>query len=101
MGLKAEPLRPEDARELEPSLSPELEAAALRPEEASIDNRAFTRALLIAAKKSGVEIFAGNGVTGIVKEGGSLHGLETRKRNGQREVDCNCRRDVFPPRSKA
>jgi glycine oxidase len=34
MGLKAEPLRPEDARELEPSLSPELEAAALRPDEA-------------------------------------------------------------------
>ena len=69
MGLKAEPLRPEDARELEPSLSPELEAAALRPEEASIDNRAFTHAMLSAAKKSGVEIFTGKSVTGIMKEG--------------------------------
>jgi glycine oxidase len=76
MGLKAEPLRPEDARELEPSLSPELEAAALRPDEASIDNRAFTRALLIAAKKSGVEIFAGTGVTAIVQEGGRCTGLK-------------------------
>jgi glycine oxidase len=76
MGLKAEPLRPEDARELEPSLSPELDAAALRPEEASIDNRAFTKALLSAAKKSGVAIFAGSSVTGIVREGGRCTGLK-------------------------
>jgi glycine oxidase len=76
MGLKAEPLRPEDARELEPSLTLELEAAALRPDEASIDNRAFTRGLLSAAKKSGVEIFIGNSVTGIVNEGGRCTGLK-------------------------
>jgi glycine oxidase len=76
MGLKAEPLRPEDARELEPSLSPELEAAALRPEEASIDNRAFTHAMLSAAKNSGVEVFAGSNVTGIVKEGNRCIGLK-------------------------
>jgi glycine oxidase len=76
MGLKAEPLRPEDARELVPSLSPELEAAALRPEEASIDNRALTHAMLSAAKKSGVEVFAGKGVTGIVQEGGRCTGLK-------------------------
>jgi len=76
MGLKAEPLRPEDARELEPSLSPELEAAALRPDEASIDNRAFTHALLSAAKKSGVEIFSGKSVTGIVKERNRCAGLK-------------------------
>jgi glycine oxidase len=76
MGLKAEPLRPEDARELEPSISSELEAAALRPDEGSIDNRAFTRAMLIAAKKSGVEIFSGSSVTGIVQEGGRCTGLK-------------------------
>jgi glycine oxidase len=76
MGLKAEPLRPEDARELEPSLSSELEAAALRPEEASIDNRAFTKAMLSAAKRSGVEIFAGSSVTGIVQGGGRCTGLK-------------------------
>jgi glycine oxidase len=76
MGLKAEPLRPEDARELEPSLSPELEAAARRPEEASIDNRALTHAMLSAAKKSGVEIFAASKVTGIVQEGGRCVGLK-------------------------
>jgi len=76
MGLKAEPLRPEDARELEPSLSPELEAAALRPEEASIDNRALTHAMLSAAKNSGVEVFARTGVTGIVQEAGRCTGLK-------------------------
>jgi len=76
MGLKAEPLRPEDARELEPSLSQELEAAALRPEEGSIDNRAFTHAMLTAARKTGVEIFTGKGVTGFAKEGNSCVGLK-------------------------
>jgi glycine oxidase len=76
MGLKAEPLRPEDARELEPSLGLELEAAALRPDEASIDNRAFTRAMLNATAKSGVAIFAGTRVTGIVQEGGRCTGLK-------------------------
>ncbi len=74
MGLKAEPLRPEDARELEPSLSPELEAAALRPEEASIDNRAFTKAMLSAATKSGVEVFAGTGVTESFKKADAAPG---------------------------
>src|SRR5215467_11176882 len=70
LGLKAEPLRPEDARELEPSLSEELEAAVLRPEEASIDNRALTAALLEAARRSGVEFFPGNGAKAIRREGG-------------------------------
>ncbi|MBV8513748.1 MAG: glycine oxidase ThiO [Acidobacteria bacterium] len=78
MGLKAEPLRPEDARELEPSLSPELEAAALRPDEASIYKRAFTHAMLTAANKSGVEVFAGSNVTGIAKEGNRCAGLKLR-----------------------
>jgi glycine oxidase len=76
MGLKAEPLRPEDARELEPSLSQELEAAALRPEEASIDNRALTHAMLSAAKKSGVEVFAGSDVTGIAQDSERCTGLK-------------------------
>jgi len=46
LGLKAEPLRAADARELEPALSEEVEAAVLRPEEASVDNRALTDAIL-------------------------------------------------------
>src|SRR6266705_1423499 len=65
LGLKAEPLRAEDARELEPALSEEVEAAVLRPEEASVDNRALTAAILKAAQCNGAEIFSGNGAKAI------------------------------------
>lgn len=75
LGLKAEPLRAEDALELEPALSEEIEAAVLRPEEASIDNRAMTAAVLEAAKRSGAEFFPGSGVNAIRREGNCCKGL--------------------------
>jgi glycine oxidase len=76
LGLKAEPLRPDDARELEPALSPDVQAAALRPDEASVDNRALTQAVLHAARKSGVEIFPGHAARAIWREGNTCAGLE-------------------------
>jgi glycine oxidase len=76
LGLKAEPLRAEDARELEPALSPEIEVAALRPDEASVDNRALARAVMSAAQKNGVEVFPGHAVKAIWREGGRCAGLE-------------------------
>jgi glycine oxidase len=75
LGLKAEPLRPEDARELEPALCDELEAAVLRPEEASIDNRLLTPAVFEAAQRSGAEIFPASRVKGIWREGARCRGL--------------------------
>ena len=75
LGLKAEPLRAEDARELEPSLSEDLEAAVLRPDEASVDNRAMTQAVLEAARRSGVQFFPGSGAEAIWREGGRCVGL--------------------------
>ena len=75
LGLKAEPLRAEDARELEPALSDELEAAVLRPEEASIDNRLLTAAVFEAAQRSGAEIFPASRVKGIWREGARCRGL--------------------------
>ncbi|MGB2899953.1 MAG: glycine oxidase ThiO [Candidatus Acidiferrum sp.] len=78
LGLKAEPLRPEDARELEPALSEEVEAAVLRPDECSVDNRALTNAVLDAAKRSGAEITSGNGANAIWREGGRCRGLILR-----------------------
>jgi glycine oxidase len=75
LGLKAEPLRAEDALELEPALSQEIEAAVLRPEEASIDNRALTAAVLEAARRSGAEFFSGSGVKAIRREGNRCKGL--------------------------
>ncbi len=76
LGLNAEPLRPEEAREIEPALSPDLEAAALRPEEASIDNRALTQAVLRAAQKSGAQVFSGLGAEAISRQGGRCAGLK-------------------------
>src|SRR5437660_12327340 len=75
LGLNAEPLRAEDARELEPALSEEVEAAVLRPEEGSVDNRALTTAILKAAERSGAEIFSGDGAKAIWREGNRCAGL--------------------------
>ena len=78
LGLKAEPLRAEDARALEPSLSEDLEAAVLRPDEASIDNRALTSAVLEAARRSGVQFSSASGVEAIRREGGRCVGLNLK-----------------------
>jgi glycine oxidase len=70
LGLRAEAIRAEDARELEPVLSEEMEAGILRPDEASIDNRALTRAVLEAARRSGAKIFPGCRAAAIRDEEG-------------------------------
>ncbi|HUE54324.1 MAG TPA: glycine oxidase ThiO [Candidatus Udaeobacter sp.] len=75
LGLQAEPLRAEDARELEPALSEEVKAAVLRPQECSVDNRALTYAVLEAAKRSGTEIFSGNAARAIWRDGNRCAGL--------------------------
>ena len=75
LGLKAEPLRAEDARELEPALSEDVEAAVLRPDECSVDNRALTSAVLDAAQRSGAEVFPGKGAKAIWREGDRCRGL--------------------------
>src|SRR5437773_940220 len=79
--LEPEPLRAEDARELEPALSEEVEAAVLRPDEASVDNRALTAAILEAAQRSGVEIFSGNGAKAIWREKNHCAGLVLQNEN--------------------
>ena len=75
LGLKAEPVSADDAREMEPALSPEVEAAVFRPDEACIDNRALTKAVLTATERSGVKLFAGSNVQSIAKDGGRCAGF--------------------------
>jgi glycine oxidase len=75
LGLKAEPLRAEDARELEPALSEEIEAAVLRPDECSVDTRALTSATLDAAQRCGAEISSGIGAKAIWQERDRCRGL--------------------------
>lgn len=78
IGLKAEALSAEDARALEPALSEDLEAAVLRPDEASVDNRALTAAVLEAARRSGVEFFPGHGAEAIWRSAGRCAGLQLK-----------------------
>ena len=75
LGLKAEAISAEDARQLEPGLSPEVEAAVLRPDEASVDNRVLTLAVLEAARTSGADIFSHHKAHGVLREQGRCGGL--------------------------
>ena len=75
VGLRAEALSAEQARELEPALTEEIEAAIFRPDEASLDNRVFTDAVLEAARIKGARIFAGNGAAAVWREGQRSKGL--------------------------
>src|ERR1700681_342397 len=75
LGLRAQPLRAEDARELEPALSEEVEAAVLRPDERSVDNRLLTNAVLSAAQRGSVEILSGKGAKALWREGVRCRGL--------------------------
>jgi glycine oxidase len=78
LGLRAEALSAEEACEIEPALSTEVEAAILRPDEASVDNRALTRAILEAARRRGVEILAGAPASGVLRERGRIVGLSIK-----------------------
>jgi len=75
-GLRAELLSPEQARELEPALAPEIHAAIHRPDEASVDNRLLTEATLQAARRKGVEIFSDNGAKALWFKGRACAGLQ-------------------------
>jgi len=81
LGLKAEALSAEDARELEPALSEEIEAGVLRPDEASVDNRLLTPAVCEAAHRTGVTMFPSSQITGIWREHGRCAGLQIGAEN--------------------
>jgi len=68
LGLPTEAIYAEDAKRLEPALNPAASASALLPDEASVDNRALTAAVLAAAAKQGAKVRAGAGVTSLLLE---------------------------------
>lgn len=93
LGLAAEPLSGAEARELEPALSEEIAAGVLRPEEASVDNRALTAAVQEAARRSGAQILPGKGVETIWREGNRCMGVKAGGENiaaGQAIVAAGC-----------
>src|SRR3954468_2752479 len=70
LGLATEPLAIDEARRMEPALGREARAAALLPEEGSVDNRALTAAILKAAAAEGAEILEQTKVTAVQIENG-------------------------------
>jgi glycine oxidase len=84
VGLRAEALSAEQVRRMEPDLTGQIQAAIFRADEASLDNRVFTNAVLKAAQRKGVQIFARNGAKAIWEEGRRCKGLILEK--GQTEA---------------
>jgi glycine oxidase len=77
----AQLLNGEQARKLEPSLCSAVKAAILRPDDASIDNRALTAAVLHAVRMLGVEIYENTPAISILRDGEWATGLATKTGN--------------------
>ncbi|HEX3609450.1 MAG TPA: glycine oxidase ThiO [Solirubrobacterales bacterium] len=77
LGLGAEWLPPRRCRELEPGLTPSFNGGVHAPEEAAVDPRRMTAALLAALAGAGVEVRAGVEVTEALLEGERIAGVRT------------------------
>jgi glycine oxidase len=75
LGLPTEVLRVEEAHELEPALGRDLSAAALLANEASVDNRMLTPAVLAAAEASGAQFFSECPVMDVLFTGNKCTGI--------------------------
>jgi glycine oxidase len=77
LGLGAEWLPPRRCRELEPGLTPSFNGGVHAPEEAAVDPRAMTAALLAALAAEGVEVRAGVEVAEALLDGDRIEGVRT------------------------
>jgi glycine oxidase len=77
LGLGAEWLPPRRCRELEPGLTPSFNGGVHAPEEAAIDPRRMTAALLAALAGEGVEVRGGTDVVAPILDGERLEGVRT------------------------
>jgi glycine oxidase len=80
-GLTAKILSGVQARQIEPDLNAEVNAAILRPDDASVDNRALTVAVLDAARLVGVQIYENTTAVSVLREGRHAFGLITNAGN--------------------
>jgi len=76
LGLACEPLRLEEARNMEPALGREVQAAALLPDECSIEPRALASAVLAAAASAGVTLCPGVEVNSLARDGNKCVGVK-------------------------
>jgi glycine oxidase len=77
LGLGAEWLPPRRCRELEPGLTPSFNGGVHAPDEAAVDPRRLTAALLAALAGAGVEVRSGTDVVAPVLAGERLEGVRT------------------------
>jgi glycine oxidase len=77
LGLGAEWLPPRRCRELEPGLTPSFNGGVHAPEEAAIDPRRMTAALLAALAGAGVEVRGGTDVVAPLLADERLEGVRT------------------------
>jgi glycine oxidase len=78
LGLGAEWLPPRRCRELEPGLTPSFNGGVHAPDEASVDPRALTEALLAALDANGdADLLTGTGVEAALHEGERIAGIRT------------------------
>ncbi len=73
--IAIETISPEAARQVEPSLGPAAQAAAWLPEEATVDPRLLTEAVLAGAERRGAQIRAGCAVESLLCEDGACTGV--------------------------
>jgi glycine oxidase len=79
LGLACEPMRLDEARSMEPALGRDARAAALLPDECSVEPRALTSAVLAAAAAAGAALCPGVEVTSLVLDGKKCSGVKTSK----------------------
>ena len=77
LGLDADWLRPSQARELEPALTPRLHGAIHARHECGSDPRALVAALRIAAERAGAEVVEGAEVSEALLGDGAVEGVRT------------------------
>jgi glycine oxidase len=77
LGLSCEPLPLDEAIKMEPALGREARAAALLPDECSIEPRALGAAVFAAAASAGVELRAGVEVVSLALDGKKCVGVKT------------------------
>ena len=77
LGLGAEWLPPRRCRELEPGLTPSFNGGVHAPEEAAIDPRRMTAALLVALKEGGAGVRSNVDVVASLLSGERLEGVRT------------------------
>lgn len=75
LGTAIEPITVEAARNIEKSINPNASAAAWFSDEARVDPRLLTDAVISAAQRRGVEIRSGVEVTSLLREGDRCTGV--------------------------